>query len=354
MRLNMALFLRWIVQFTVFMPSSYVQNVDAAETSLFEWKYSERCLSSYSDDFLDKVLPAASRYQDSRACKSYDEALSNTCEKVIHSCSNSTLAQFNISSPRALEWSEVNEQELESLWRAIYTKSNHLHILLIGDSLLFQLMYVMYMYLYELGYSCTHDGCPNGMKITRKWVGRLNREAKVNEIVDEVSIANISIVNLGHHYAGDDTIYGEHVAELFTNLNEINVPTAHIAWIDTLRPHFPSFDGSYYFYANPQQTPSEYSNGEKSNYCQAVHPQYLKDQPEILWVKHAKTLVTTKFLNIKLISVNDIVQDRYDMHTGYLTWFDTSKLDCTHLCIQKCFWEPILLRVGRFILNSLS
>ena len=135
---------------------------------------------------------------------------------------------------------------------------------------------------------------------------------------------------------------GEQCKDLFTALKELDglsqANNVKLVWLDTFRPHFPAIGGHY----------ENFSQKEKRDrQCGPLHEQ--DDDSSYILFKFIDQLLETEHKTLPHIRIRDIVRDRWDNHNGLLTWYSAEKLDCVHHCMQPCFWEPILYRVGHVI-----
>jgi len=156
--------------------------------------------------------------------------------------------------------------------------------------------------------------------------------------------ANYTIFNAGLHYSPAGGLdYAKELERAMSAIDRANKRGTKIAWLDSFRPHFPSLGGSY----------TAYLEGRRGNNLSAnsmCAPLDAKEDDVGYW-NYQSLLAIKNFPHIYHIHTTDITHDRYDMHLGPLTWYNSSKLDCVHQCMQPCFWEAILWRIGETLMK---
>lgn len=318
------------------------------------WIQSANCSRSYSEEILDygDLFGDVNGFPNYSRCIDYDTKRKGLCQfnvSTIHACSARELAPFGVSPPKPLIWAPLQGKDniLKSLWLRIYDLMAGLSLTFIGDSLQRQLEIAIIVYFFEtLHITCELDQvantvvCPNGLRITRPFQPYPHIDALTNAI----SRNNISIVNYGLHYIdyqNDRKPYLDHVEDALAVMdNMVFVNKTKIAWIDTFSPHFSSVTGDVH--------------EDHEGYCGPLN-ENRKNASSSFSI--SPKLFHTKYKHIYHIHTQDMTFDRYDMHLGYLTHFEPEhyhKLDCVHVCMQPCYWDAILLRVGEVLQKMLK
>ena len=119
-----------------------------------------------------------------------------------------------------------------------------------------------------------------------------------------------------------------------------------VAWLDTFQPHFNAVNGSYVLWKE------SIKNHSTSSFfsCAPLTGKMSYD----ISTYDASRLVQHEFPNIPVIVTYDILYDRFDVHQGPLTHYDPYRLDCVHLCLQPCFWDAILFRMGKVVADLIQ
>lgn len=273
---------------------------------------------------------------------------------LIHSCSKHELKNYS-QEIYSLKWEEKNYINNNNIWKIIYSNMANKTIVLVGDSVMFQVLIGLILFLNDIGINCKHlnDGfyeCPNGLKINRPFFIAQFKNDTIQRAFDVIYPADIAIVNTGLHYGAmgcQQTDVCKDIKYFFNTLIKNKTQhqtTVKVAWIDTFLPHFPAPNGSYALWKQEQ---NQQANPLPS--CGKI------SQPMSYNIGAYESSHTVKkyFPNIPIIVTYDILYDRHDVHLGMLTHKDPNRLDCVHLCFQPCFWEAIFLRMGEVILKLL-
>jgi hypothetical protein len=283
--------------------------------------------------------------------------------KLIHLCDKKEMEPFSRHSPRNMRWSPA-VQTTRPLWYSIMERMKEKKLVLLGDSVMYQTLVGLMVYLDSIGIPCTPIGesgykCGSGMEIHRPaYVARLNDEF-VPLILPIIISADIAIVNVGLHYKNwpckhpSNSRICDDVRAFFKMLTqkiskrETNVS---LAWMDSFRPHFPSPNGAYLSWKRIKRTSKK--NTTRLQRCRPIS----KKNSYQYSLYGASHVVAKEFPHIPVIPISDITFDRYDMHLGILTHSDAERLDCVHLCLQPCYWEAIAFRIGivvdQFLVSS--
>lgn len=330
-------------------PLAAVQPHAAVQRSTHFWIPDFSCGRSYSEEQLDSVQQI---YQSKR-CKNLQEKENPlvNCGLTLHTCSKDVMSQNNMSQPIALRWNQYTHEQTEDIWREVYNLMENNTLILIGDSMMFSTMTAIVMYLEDIGnrFLSNVDGhhsvfrYENGFQIKRPFY------YNVTDIQEE-ELANqdaVMIVNAGLHYGTKSCLDGNpvcrDVTRFFSEVQEQS-PGLRIAWLETFRPHFPNPDGSYINF--------KYRAHDQKGMCGPLDKSLREksvidglDEPTVQLLSNSQ---------VPVIRVNDISFDRYDLHLGLLTHFgDKEKLDCVHTCMQPCYWEPVVHRIGAKVLQML-
>lgn len=308
------------------------------------WEYSFSCLSPYTEEELDWILESnPDRLKGDRPyfhrCRDAAEAATLECEKVLHSCSAELLRQYGLPSPAPLAFRGLDSERLSDRWRFLYHRLANRSIALWGDSLAYTLWSAILLRLKRLGYTCPAGRCPNGLSFTRVFGARLPNASTLPSVLRTY---DASVFNLGLHYVMpiEAAVYE---ADLMGALRVLQSEGLRVAWLDTFRPHFPSPSGSYYEYVQYLHAGKVLARAG----CAALGGDV---RGKGYWNDVAERVLRS-FPSMPKIRTSDITEPRYDIHTGPLTHFNMTKLDCVHICMQPCFWEPILSRFADFLLT---
>lgn len=275
---------------------------------------------------------------------------------ITHSCDKEEMDQYSLNPPKALRW-QMNHKKAKALWHSIATRMKGKKLVMIGDSVMFQTLVGLVIYLDSIGITCAPVGepvsgykCESGMEIHRPFFSaKLNAEF-LPLILPGILSADIAIINIGLHYGmmscDGPTNSGvcDDVRAFFKMISEkaSNQETkVKLAWMDSFRPHFPSLNGEYISWKNS----SSDENPKKYPSCAPI-PEPMSYDFILYKPSH---LVAKEFPNVPIITTYDMTYDRYDMHLGILTHHDPKKLDCVHLCYQVCYWEAIAARIGKVV-----
>lgn len=261
--------------------------------------------------------------------------------------------KYSLSAPRGLRWSH-NQNKTKELWYSILHQMENQKIVFVGDSVMYQTLIGLLVYLESIGVNCTRME-PSETKYLCNKV-ELDRPffiAKLDDqflplVLPNILSADIVIVNVGLHYGNMScgimsSGLCEDVRAFFHMMNQqIQNKTTHVklAWMDAHRPHFPSADGAYLSWKD-----STSGNEKKYPTCGKIMTPLTYDYV----IYNPSHTVEKEFPSIPIIKTYDMTYDRYDMHLGVLTHGDPVKLDCVHLCTQICYWEAISLRIGQVI-----
>jgi hypothetical protein len=299
-----------------------------------KWVEDSSCRKSYSEEQLNRYVP--------------EIAVRN----VVHSCVGETIQNKSLSPPLSLKWSQMKPYKSRKAWHSIYEKMANKKLFLVGDSVMFQVLIGMMLYLESIGIICQHlsEGtflCPNGLEISRpSFTAKLSDEF-LPSVYQSIANSDIAIINTGLHYGivtcvNLTSLVCSDIRHVFDtlSLNYTNATVAKkVAWLDTLIPHFPASQGSYQEWkafashqieCGPIQEPLSYTS---------------------LVAYESSQMIKHKYPYVPVIELYDIVYDRYDMHQGLLTHNgDVNRLDCVHFCMQPCFWAAISMRVGKTLL----
>jgi hypothetical protein len=297
------------------------------------WVQDDTCRRTYEDETLHRFAPDPS------------------VQKVIHSCSTEEMRNISGSPPQSQRWSKMNSSESKETWSLIYHRMAQRKLTLIGDSVMFQILIALLLYLENIGITCDYKYggaylCPNGFQISRPHFTPKFNDEFLPTIYSDVYEADISILNTGHHYGtipcSSKNLICSDLQHFFGQISA-NLTSAivgkKVVWLDSLLSHFPAPQGSYQQYRSskprktkcaPLKEPLSYSNLVAYEPSQLIH---------------------RKYPYIPVIKTCDLLYDRFDMHQGLLTHRDTKRLDCVHFCLQPCFWEAILMRVGKVLVK---
>lgn len=311
-----------------------------------KWTPSDRCATNlYSEQELENFK---SRYVTPSAppprCKNATDVLNPACVKVFHTCSPYEMEINNaLTQPYSLEWTGLQEGAVEKLWKRLYdTKLANIKLFLLGDSMMGQTAAAVSLMLTRMGIHCPNMVCPNGFVVDRPMaVGRVEDQEGLNTVFLR---SNITIFNVGlwystascsedgNHYCKDLTTALGALAQL-SKANDIK-----LIWMDTFRAHFMSNNGTYDSFSKMQTKDPQCAPIDKSI-----------DDAKHFFYEFADQLLETEHNDLPRIRTRDIVRDRWDAHLGVLTWYSAGNPDCLHYCMQPCFWEPILYRIGTMI-----
>jgi hypothetical protein len=275
--------------------------------------------------------------------------------QITHSCDKEEMDQYSLQPPQNLRWS-MNPRGAKLLWDSISNRMKDKKLVLIGDSVMFQTLVGLVVYLSSIGIDCTPLGdpvsgykCGSGMEIHRPFFSAKLNDEFLPLILPGILSADIAIVNAGLHYGmmkcdgPDNSGVCDDVRAFFKMISQniTNQQTkVKLAWMDSYRPHFPAPNGAYISWKNA-------SSGSMNKYLSCARiPEPMSYDFVLYQPSH---LVAREFPNIPIIKTYDMTYDRYDMHLGILTHHDPEKLDCVHLCYQVCFWEAIAFRMGKVI-----
>jgi hypothetical protein len=318
-------------------------NFDSISCETGSWIRDDQCARTYSEELIDSLV--------------IDRGL------TIHSCSKEEMNQHSLDQPKPLRWSHYHHDKAKLIWEKLYQQMAKKKLLMIGDSVMFEVSVALVLYLHDIGITCESSNrrgywkCPNEMEIISPY--------KVAKLTDEylpefpllVGEVDLILINSGVHY-GTSSCYGDppnpmcHDIEQFFHTLQANITRnqlhVKLAWMDTFRPHFASSDGSYFQWKSHQlQQKSE------------LKPVNIKCDPISTPMSYQYSLydgshlMRKQFSTIPVVSTYDLVFERYDIHQGLLTHLDPERLDCVHLCIQPCYWAPILNRIGKVLLGLL-
>ena len=241
-------------------------EMENMESPLYaKWVPSDRCRTHvYTEEELDQFQAGyiSATPPPSRRCRNATDALSGSCEKVIHSCNREKLDindddGIGTVRPYALEWSGLPEGAAEHLWRHLYhTKLSKMRLYLVGDSLMYQVLAAITLTLNRMGIHCSGTSipggvsmaCPNGLVMVRPFVGQLTDLETLSTYVLD---SNITILNTGLHYGTMAcSEEGNHYCKDLVSALDVLVSLSRasnkeLVWLDTFRPHFPAAGGNY-------------------------------------------------------------------------------------------------------------
>jgi hypothetical protein len=193
--------------------------------------------------------------------------------RITHSCDKEEMDQYSLSPPHNLRW-QLQPQKVKALWHSISQQMKDKKIVLVGDSVMFQTLVGLVVYLDSIGISCVPVGkpvsgykCDSGMEIHRPYFSaKLNNEF-LPLILPGILSADIAIVNIGLHYGtmscdgpkssglcDDVRAFFQMLSQNITN-HQTNV---RLAWMDSYRPHFPSANGEYISWKNSSGGVNQY------------------------------------------------------------------------------------------------
>jgi hypothetical protein len=319
-----------------------------------KWIPSERCTATYTESDLDwSALSGKIPRCEPNGTVKVGPNHERLCERIIHSCSREEMATYHMQPPLALEWSEANPVYTKYLWTQIYHKLANQTIYMTGDSMTVQLKTSLILYLRSIGFECTNDVCPNGLQIIKPGFNHLTKEAVNDYVIPKMLLpeTRLFLFNTGLHYGGGDCPGNTICADLLNLFRTVNETlTAHpdslvrYAWISCFRSHFGTPTGSY-------------EEFKKLNH-------HLKNGTVCLPVPAKEVFVggyhePTKFVQkhfpyIRVVEVEDLMYTRSDLNQGPLTYHNFEQLDCLHLCMQPCFWEAYMWRLGQEIAEMLE
>lgn len=340
MKNNLILFL-----FILFFPSLLFSK----------WIYDQKCHShlNYSLPIFHKLFPNSNVWN------------------ILHTCSNNEILNYSLLippnySPDLLKWNEYNSNEIKLLYLKLFSNLNNKKIYLFGDSLMYQVLVSIILFFYSIGIKCLPKTiesisfqCSNGLEISRPlFISKLDENSR-NLIYSIINQSDISIINVGHHYYGIGTMscyqnnnnnYNNNKItpicsdiKIFFNYLQTNFSNTKIAWLDPFIPHFPIYDGTY----------SSWKKAKKYHLNSTCRPTEMKltlNSP----IYDGTNLIEKKYgSKYPVIRTYDLLWNRSDIHQGLITHRDPKRLDCVHLCLQFCFWEPILYRIGQTILSMM-
>jgi hypothetical protein len=319
--------------------------------SLCRWIPSERCQNFYSEVALDIATPGGLVRCEPNGTVRVGPNGERLCERIIHSCSKEERAVYHLAPPRPMEWSEVNPEYTIYLWKSIYHKLANKTFIFLGDSLMRQVLSSVILYLNSLGFECTPLRCANGLEFIRPDSNHLT-----NGVVDNIILplllspnAGVMLLHVGIHYGGgrcpgyaacDDADYA------FSRFNRTTT-TAKIAWLTGFRAHFWSESGLY------QDFIKLHHKDKNGPVCAPLPPGSLFTGP----LREPGEHIRKTFPWVPVIEIEDLIYDRWDMHLGPLTYhvFDgVNGMDCLHLCMQPCFWESVMWRIGTHLADLLG
>lgn len=276
-----------------------------------------------------------------RRCRNATDVHSS-CEKVLHSCSPEEAKNFGSQVPFSLQWDDITHDKVTKLWKHVYEKKLiQKRMMFLGDSLSYQTLSALKLMLHRMGIDCYGESCPNGLTMDRPMMLQVDLATALHQ----VNTSDVVIMNTGLHYGTIPCSDGNKICEDLKKSLPFIVEYAErrntkLIWMDTFRPHFPSKGGDYESFKVSQFRP---------HICGALQTNE-KDENWVL-AKEANDLIQ-KYPSVIRFKTVDLTHDRYDMHLAMLTWYnDSSKLDCVHYCLQPCFWDAILFRLGD-LLNS--
>jgi hypothetical protein len=268
---------------------------------------------------------------------------------ITHTCDKNEMDQYSLSPPRNLRW-QLNPKRIKALWSSISERMRDMKIVLVGDSVMFQTMVGLVVYLESIGINCLPVGdpvsgykCDSGIEIHRPYFCAKLNDEYLPLVLPGILSADIAIINVGLHYGlMPDSGVCDDVRDFF-NLLSLNITNnqtnVKLAWMDSFRPHFPSVNGEYISWKNSSGSVNQYPS------CGPIPGNASYDY--VLF--NPSHLVAKEFPNVPIITTYDMTFDRYDMQLGLLTYNDPERLDCVHLCYQVCYWEAIAFRMGRVI-----
>jgi hypothetical protein len=279
---------------------------------------------------------------------------------IIHSCDKADLSPYSLQPPRPLRWSSnSSSQSTNTLWHSIVDRMKDKKLVLVGDSVMFQTLVGLVLYLESIGITCTPLGtsgykCGSGMEIHRPFYSAKLNDEFMSLILPGILGADVAVVNAGLHY-GLMTCQGpsnsglcDDVRAFFALISgkvKSQETKVRLAWMDSYRPHFPSANGAYLSWKNNQsQAPSRFA------LCGPISEPMSYD----FVLYEASHVVAKEFPHIPVIQTYDMTYDRHDMHLGILTHHTPEKLDCVHLCFQVCYWEAIAARIGQAVETILN
>lgn len=316
-------------------------------SNTFPWKVDDRCSTNlYTEEELDYVQEKFARelQEHPKRCKNRELASKvQACSKVLHSCRPEEVNTNNMTGPFALAWYEIyyHQTNVVELWQKLYReKLSNRTLVYVGDSFLMEMYAAMMLTLRRGGADCPGGKrCSNGFTSYRPYVPHISKSYN-NYLLE----SDIAIVNFGLHY-NDMEVYDREMSVGIPQLAQFqrnHQKSKKIFWIDSSIPHFPAPDGTGSFVSYKR-------NASTSTPAKCRPITQLND-----WRNNiADYYLTLSKHDLKTIKIRDIVLHRYDTHNGLLTHYTSDLLDCVHHCMQPCFWEPILLRVGEALLEAL-
>lgn len=319
-----------------------------------KWIPSERCKIFYTEEDLDwAALPGKIPRCEPHGTVKVGPNHERLCERIIHTCSAEEMDRYHMQPPLALEWSEANPVYTRYLWNEIYHALANQTVYMTGDSMTVQLKTALMLFLRSLGYECTNDICPNGLQIIKPGFNHLTKEAVNDYIIPKMLEPQTRLVlfNTGLHYGGGqcpgNTICAD-LLHLFHRVNETllenpNSPVKY-AWISCFRSHFGTPTGTYEEFTKLNK------HSKNGTVCLP-----LPEKEVFLGPSHEPTAFVQKhFPYVRVIEVEDLMYSRSDLNQGPLTYHNFEKLDCLHLCMQPCFWEAYMWRLGKEIAEILE
>lgn len=322
----------------------------------------KKCSRQYNDSEFDIAFDLNFRRERGKRCI-FNETLqeySSWCTPIqvktkvhLSPCTKEESAFFRTPPILPLVWDELPAiGGLEQYMHSVYKSLSGQRVFFCGDSFGEQLYLSFFLYLRDIGYSCSsvyhkHSRmftCPNGLDVILSSC-RLAYYAIQSiraEMHTEVSRKHFYLINNGLWYH-DIHAYKNNLKEVFNLLANVSMHNIHskVGWWYSSDQHFPE-GGSY----------SKYKKSHAVNRS-AVTCEPHKDTFTDDFYNAQASVLQTFYPHVHPIIFKNMTKSRYDAHNHYTTSRTPNEgLDCTHYCMQPCFFEPILYEVAKFLDSS--
>jgi hypothetical protein len=320
------------------------------------------------------------RYNDSEFSAAYDlMRLGKRCEfnqktrrystagcttrSHISPCTPSEFAHFKMSPVLPLRWDDLPRGGMERYIWKVYENLAGQRLFVCGDSMGEQIYVALFLYLRSIGIRCmkTHYQnttyyieftCPNDFEVVQRNC-RMKKEFiySVNEEMKVVTAATnrFYLVNNGLWYNERNiNSYIIDSKEVFSLLSNVSMKsdTTKVGWWYTTHQHFPGGQ-SYDEYATQLKHRHISPTGQA---CAAHKAHYSTEKFENV----QSSAVELSKGKIHIISFRNFTFSRHDAHTHYAMHKVANLLDCTHYCMQPCFFEPIIFEIAKFLESSVK